>query len=307
MQINFRHLPVVALAIFTTLTACKKDASETDPASELTAQSDDQSRVSTQIDGVANDANIALESSSAFSGKMQNPPPGICDATVVFDTVSNPRTITITYNGSSCWGTFTRTGTVILSMPAGTHWKDAGATLTATYQSLKITRTIDNKSITINGSHSLTNQSGGLLINLPTLQSITHTINSTGMTITFDDNSQRLWQVARKRTFTYNNGVVVTETGNHTVGNNNQIAEWGVNRFGHAFTTSITQPLVVRQDCNFRLTSGEVKHEGIATATASFGLDVNGNPTSCPGTGNYYFKLVWTGIGGNTHSAILPY
>jgi hypothetical protein len=116
-----------------------------------------------------------------------------------------------------------------------------------------------------------------------------------------------LWKVARKRTFTYNYGVVITETGNHTEGTNTKIAEWGVNRFGHAFTTSITEPLVVRQDCNFRLTHGEVKHEGIATATATFGLDVNGNPTSCPGLGSYYFKLVWTGPGGNTHSAILPY
>jgi hypothetical protein len=127
------------------------------------------------------------------------------------------------------------------------------------------------------------------------------------MTITFDDNSQRTWNVARKKVFTYDNGAVLTITGNHTDGNNNQIAEWGTNRFGNAFTTSITQPLVFRQDCLFRLTGGEVKHQGFATATVTFGLDANGAATSCPGTGHYYYKLSWTGPAGNTHNIILPY
>lgn len=307
MQIKFRLMPVLALAFVATFTSCKKESSPADNSAELTAHSDDQKQVSTQIDAVANDASMALESSGAFAGRTQNPPFNVCDATAVLDSTSNPRTITITYNGSNCWGSFTRTGVVVLSMPAGVKWKDSGATLTVNYQNLKITRTSDNKSITINGSHTMTNVSGGLLVNLPTQQSITHTIASAGMSIKFDDNTTRTWQVARRRLFTYNNGIVVSITGDHTEGSHTAIAEWGTNRFGHAFTTSITHPLVIRQDCNFRLTSGEVKHEGFGTATATFGLDANGNPASCPGNGNYYFKIVWTGPGGNTHSAILPY
>lgn len=309
MQLKLRLLSVITLATFTTFTACKKDSSQkaTDPTIELTAQSDDQSQVSNETEAVENDADLAVESSSNFSGRMQSPQSLICDATITSDTTSNPRTITITYNGNTCSGSRTRTGVVVLSMPAGMHWKDAGAVLTINYQNLKITRTSDHKSITINGTHTITNVSGGLLINLPALQSITHTIASSNMTITFDDNTQRVWQVARKRVFTYDNGVVITITGNHTDGSNTQIAEWGINRFGHAFTTSITAPLVIRQDCEFRLTSGAVQHQGIATATATFGLNADGIPTSCPGSGHYYFKLVWTGSGGISHSIILPY
>jgi hypothetical protein len=307
MQLNFRLVPVATLALFTTFTACKKESkTSTDNSTELTTHADDQSRVSTQIDAVANDANLALESSAAFTGKMQNPPVVICDATVSIDSTSNPRKVTISYNGTSCNGSFTRTGTVVLSMAANVQWKDAGAAITVAYQDLKITRIADNKSITINGSHTLTNVSGGLLFNLANSQSITHTIAGE-INIKFDDNSQRTWQIARKRVFTYNNGVVVAITGNHTIGNNSGVAEWGTNRFGHAFTTSITQPLVIRQDCSFRLTGGEVKHEGFGTATATFGLDANGNATTCPGNGHYYFKLTWTGPGGNTASTILPY
>jgi hypothetical protein len=128
------------------------------------------------------------------------------------------------------------------------------------------------------------------------------------MSVTFDNGSQRTWMVAVQRVFTYNNGVVITSTGTHTDGSNINIAEWGTNRFGHAFSTSILEPLVVRQDCSFRLVSGKVKHTAPAvTATATFGLDASGNPTGCPGTGHYYYKLEWTGPGGNLHTVILPY
>lgn len=309
MHLNFRLMPVLALALITTFTACKKnDSDNTDKSTELKAHADDQSQVSNQIDAVANEASLSLESSASFSGRMQNPPVVICDASVTFDSTSNPRTITITYDGTStCHPGWTRTGSVVLSMAQGVQWKNAGATITATYNNVKITRTSDNKSVTISGSHNLTNVSGGLLYNLSNLQTITHTLSSAGMTIKFDDNTTRTWQVARKQVFTYNNGIVTTITGNHTDGNNTGIAEWGLNRFGHAFTTSITQPLVIRQDCSFRLTAGEVKHQGFGTATATFGLDANGNATGCPGANPYYMKLSWTGPNGNTVSTILPY
>ena len=308
MQINFRLMPVITLAVFTTFTACKKESTpSTDSTTEMATHADDQNQVSGQIDAVANDASLAIESSATFSGRVENPPFSVCDATVAFDSASSPRKLTITYAGTSCNGSYKRTGTVVVSMPAGVHWKDQGATITVTYQNLKVTRLSDNKSVTINGSHTITNVSGGLLFNLSNQQSITHTVGSSGMSITFDDGSQRTWQVATRRVFTYDNGIVLTITGNYSNGNTEGIAEWGVNRFGHEFMTTITTPLVIRQDCAFRLTAGEVKHTGFGTATATFGLDASGNPTTCPGTGHYYFKLTWTGPNGATASATLPY
>jgi len=309
MQMKFRLMSVLTLTIFTTFTACKKDAVSTDkPSTELATHSDDQNEVSNSMDDVANDANLAVESNAFYSGKMQQPQGIICNATVAFDTASNPRTITITYNGNNCQGTHFRQGSVVLSMPANQHWRDAGAAITVTYSALKIKRLSDNKSITINGSETITNVSGGLLITLANAQQpITHTLTSSNMSITFDDGTQRTWQVARQRVYSYNNGIVATITGTHTDGNNNHIAEWGTNRNGHAFTTSITQPLVIRQDCDFRLTSGEIMHQGFATATATFGLNASGVATGCPGSGHYYYKLTWTGPNGNTFSAILPY
>lgn len=308
MKIKLLSLSALLACLMVVYTACKKDNSgssgNTDYTSELSVQTDDQAQVNGEVDAVADDANTAISSESSLSGKEQTL---ICDATVTADTASDPRTITITYNGTNCHGNRTRTGTVVLSMPKSMHWKDAGATLTVTIQNLKITRLRDNKTITINGVKTITNVSGGLLADLATRGTITHTINSDGMTITFANGTQRSWKLAEQRTFTYNNGVVVTVTGTHTDGNNTGILVWGTNRLGNAFSCAITDPLVVRQDCDFRLVSGTMVHTRLGvTATVTYGLDANGSPVSCP-SGSYYFKVVWVGLNGKSYTIILPY
>jgi len=309
MKARILSLTAFVLSVSILFTACKKEASSTDDNSaEASTQSDDQSRFSSESDGAANDANLVLETTSGFSGRTTNVQSLICDATIAVDTVSNPRTITITYLGTNCLGGRTRTGVIVISMAQGVRWKNAGAQLNVSFQNFKITRLSDNKSITINGTQTYTNVSGGLLINLPVLNTITHTITSSNMSVTFDNGSQRTWQVARQRVFTYNNGVVITVTGTHSEGNVSGIAEWGTNRFGHAFATAIVTPLVFRQDCSARLVSGKVHHNNaVVDATVTFGLDAQGNPTGCPGAGNYYMKIEWTGPGGNAHFVILPY
>lgn len=312
MKTRLQLLATVFLSTTILFTACKKEkdsASETDFTTESSTHTDDQSRFSSEIDAVANDADLALEASSGFAGRLETDDLSIiCDANVVVDTLSSPRTITITYNGNNCLGSRTRTGVVVISMPSGIRWKNAGAALSVSFQNFKVTRKSDNKSITINGTQTYTNVSGGLLINLGTTPSITHSITSSNMSVTFDDLSQRNWQVARQRVFTYNNGVIITTTGTHTEGTVSGITEWGTNRFGNSFVTAITEPLVVSQVCNFRLVSGKVQHKTtFYNAIATFGLDANGNATGCPGAGNYFMKIVWTGPLGIPHTAILPY
>jgi len=301
---------LLAFTLLISFAACKKDSkSDNTENTDMATHADDQSEVSGEVEAVANDADIALESNVSFSGRYQGTQGLICDASIVVDTTSNPRTITITYDSTNCFGNRVRTGVVVISTAQGVRWKNIGAAVTVTFQNLKITRVRDNKSITINGSQTYTNVSGGLLIYLGTQGTITHSITSNGLSITFDNGSQRSWQVARQRVFTLSNGTgVVTITGTHTDGNNTGIAEWGTNRFGGAFATSIVEPLVVRQDCNFRLVSGKVKHTTpLVTATATFGLNANGEPTSCPGLGTYYFKVIWTGPNGNSITVIRPY
>ncbi|HWJ92153.1 MAG TPA: hypothetical protein VNR87_13630, partial [Flavisolibacter sp.] len=72
MQTNFRLLSVASLTTLAMLTACTKNSVSitfptNDNTSEVTTHSDDQNSVSDDMDGVANDINVAVESSSSFS------------------------------------------------------------------------------------------------------------------------------------------------------------------------------------------------------------------------------------------------
>lgn len=293
-------------------TSCKKtsnDNNSSEIATESQVQSDDQASVAAQTDEVSTDVSTTVENVIAVSGRGPlnyfTPP---CNATITYDTLNAAKTITITYNGLNCQGTLNRTGVVTISIPAGVEWKNAGAQLTVTSTNLKITRVRDQKSFTVNGSEVITNVSGGLLRNLASIGTVTHTITSSGITITFDNGTQRSWQIAKQRVFTYNNGVVITTTGMHTEGTFTGVSEWGTNRFGNAFVTQIVDPMVIRQDCNWRVTSGHIKHNKLLrTVDVTFGLDATGNPTSCPGTGTYYMKIVWTNAAGVSVTVILPY
>ena len=282
--------------------------STTDQNTELAVQSEDQSNFSSQVDAVANDANIAIENNAAFNGRIENTQGIVCNATAVADSANGIRRITLTYNGTSCTGNRSFAGIVVLSMPLATHWKDAGAVLTINIQNLKITKLSNNKSITINGTKIITNLTGGRLKELATHGTIIHTITGTNLSVTFDNGTQRTWQVAKKRVSTYNNDVVITTTGMHTEGDVSGISEWGTNRFGNAFVTAISQPMIVNGDCDYRLVSGEVTHGKLTAAvTVTFGLNAAGVPASCPGTGNYYYMAVWKGINCVTKTTILPY
>jgi len=292
-------------------TACKKSDKTTDDSTtdaQIATHSDDESMVSGETDEVTTDVNAVVESDTSFSGNAAVVSQIVCDASVVVNQVSDPMTMTITYNGEACSAKHARTGVVIVSMTKGTHWKNAGAVITVTYHSLKITRKNDQKAITLNGTHTYTNVSGGLLQHLSSQNSITHTISSSNMSINFDDGTARTWSINKKCIYTFDAGVVLTVSGTHAEGDVANIAEWGMNRFDKAFTTVINTPLVFKQACDFRLTSGVVTHAMAAyTATVTFGLDAAGSVSGCPGNGHYYYHLDWTRKNGNHLSIILPY
>ncbi len=268
MKTNNLYRAILMIAIITIAFSCKKnttDSADGSTATDLQTQADDQSQISNEDEILNDDANAALYSQPAVSGNSiitegsasiavnsvsqstTDVPPPICDATIALDSTADARTLTITYNGQSCWGNRTRSGTVVISIPKNTFWKEAGAAVTVSIQNLKITRLRDMKSITLNGTKTYTNVSGGKITDLPNLTSVTHTITGT-LTISFDNNTQRVWNVAKQRVFTYDNGLVITTTGTHSDDSNSGIAEWGTNRFGVGFASLITQPKVIQPE-----------------------------------------------------------
>jgi hypothetical protein len=321
-------LMAVSLSLF--LFACKKDSSSsnnTPTDAQLQTQSDDENRVSNETDAAFDDVNTSINGQAAITGASEAAPIRygvavqgtahdtvkslICDAVVTIDTIDATHNITITYNGGNCQLTRVRTGSVVVSWPKGAKWTTAGTSFTVTFNNLKITRVIDSKSITLNGTHTYTNVSGGniFMLNANSTAPIVHTITSSNMSITFDDGSERNWSIGRQRSYSYNNGIVLTTTGTHSEGSSAGISEWGTNRFGTPFTVQIKTGLTVAQSCAWQLTGGEVALSNAqGTTDITFGLNSTGQAISCPiNTGVYYFQLVWTGKGGKTFTITLPY
>ncbi|MEP6949784.1 MAG: hypothetical protein ABI863_10940 [Ginsengibacter sp.] len=305
MKLKNYFIAFATIAIAAGFSSCKKDSSSGTSGSntaEAQAQSIDQTQYTNETDGVTNDVNAAVDIyggsiNERVSGITTPPLPTPCNATIKVDTMSATHSITIVYNGNNCFSTSTRTGTVAISFSPGFKWSSPGAELTVTFNNFKATHLSDNKSILINGTRTITNVSGGLLRNLASLPSVVQKVTDANVSVTFDNTAARTWQNTSTRTFTYNNGIDISFTGSGS----------GVNRFGHSFNYSITQPLVVKSSCSFRVTSGEVQNTGsLVTTTTTFGLDSNGTAVSdCPSA--LYYKIVWTGPQGNSISYIGGY
>jgi hypothetical protein len=309
MKIKIHFILIAALALSVSFLSCKK-AGVSAENTDMVTQADDHSNFSTGTDEISNDINTTIDNYNAFQGKVGSVDDitGLpCNATAVMDSANGLRRITITFNGPNCTNTRNRVGVILLTMPLAQRWKDAGAVLTINVQNMVITRIRDGKSIVVNGTILATNVSGGRLRDLASLGTIVHTVTSNGMTVTFENNTQRSWQIAKQRTFTYNNGIVITTIGTHTDGSTTGISEWGTNRFGNAFVTAITQPMVIRQDCDWRLVSGRVNHSRlVANVDVTFGLDAAGNPIACP-NGPFYMKIVWTNANNVVRTFIVAY
>ncbi|HEV3326363.1 MAG TPA: hypothetical protein VG052_12185 [Puia sp.] len=329
MKTTFYRLLFVT-AFTGVLFSCNKSSSNSNAATsntDLQTTSDDQTQVSSESDAAFDDANIAMATHNTVTGaslpsairyteidgpggdSTQSP---ICDATISVDSTSNPRTITITYNGTNCALNRSRTGSIVISIDSGIQWRNPGAVATVTFNNLTITSLITNKKIIISGTHTYTNVSGGSLISLPlnTGDSIIHTITSNNMAVTFSNNTQRTWNVARRRVFTYNGGYVISTSGTGTVGSTTGVSEWGEDRFGSNFQVAIVQPRVISESCGWQMTSGEVEITNTyGVTTVTYGLNASGVATGCPvGSATYYFELSWVSASsGKTYTFIMPY
>ena len=308
MKKIYIYLTSISLLSFS-LGCTKEEKAITDYFPESSIHSDDQARFSSEMDAVANDVNFAIEMTPGFTGDPANFTGSVCDATIVADTLSNPRTLTLTYNGNACLLNRKRTGKIIISMDANTRWKNPGAEINVSFVNFKFTRLKDNKDMTLNGKLLFTNVSGGLLTDLYAVPNITHTIFSDDIDVLFDNGKEWSWKTARKRVYRQDNGLVITTTGTHSGGRITGICDWGNNRFGHPFLTPILIPLVSRQDCNYRIVQGKIEIilTDLLYATAKLGLNESGSPISCPGTNNYWMELLWRDPRGLQRVSRLPY
>jgi hypothetical protein len=313
---------ILMLSCTLIFTACnkKKDPQPADDTSAQTQNGNDDSNASSESDAALNDANTAIAGQIAMNGARVAAGLTGAGATYVYDTIATNKRITITYDGITQINGRTRTGTLTATIPLAKHWADTGAVLTLTFTNLKATRVSDGKSITLNGTKTVTNVNGG---NIKTLTStctgsLVHKIRTTNMVLTFDDGTTRTWNVARTRTITCSSGSLsISITGDTAIGVHSNVAMWGTNRAGNTFYSIISTPVVWKSttislnnictaNAYFVPVSGVRVIQGLDHAlTITFGVSSTGAivTTGCP----YGLKLDWINAKGESKEVIRPY
>ena len=306
------------LAISLTFTSCSKkddtDITTVDDTNEQGTNASDESRFQAESEQGADDANAVIQGIPTVSGKTDGLSAiNLCNASI--DTTQKSiGLIKITYSGNNCAGTKSRSGSISIQFPYDvsngvTKWKTAGCKISLTFEHFKVTRLSDNKSLTIDGSKSISNLNGGLLKHITPGATIIHSMRG-NMNVTFDNGTQRQWQIARKRSFSLTGTTLIaTLYGDTTIGTNTAIATWGTNRVGDNFFITIPTPIVIAaygSSCLYEPKSGVRVFKGIKREmTVTYGVNADGTKSmaDCP----YGYKLNWTNVKGVMKQVIKPY
>ncbi|MBC7488307.1 MAG: hypothetical protein H7282_16325 [Cytophagaceae bacterium] len=313
MKKTLIKLSMLSLCTGLMFTACKKSSDTATPSSDTSQQTTgaDDSRTQNETDAAATDASNAMSSNSATT--RTSSVSSFIEGATIDSSLKATGKLIVTYDGTTNVGGRKRSGNITLQLAGAgaTKWHTAGAVLTITFNNYKATRLSDNKSITINGNKTITNVNGGSVTTLSVgTGSLVHKIRSNNMMITFDDNTQRNWSIARTRTITRQSstGFTISTIGDTTISGTPYIAEWGTTRLNSTFYSAITTPVVWNTaKCLYAPISGVRVVGGVSRAlTITYGVDSNGNAatgSSCP----YGIKLDWTNASSQAQTAVLAY
>ncbi len=303
-------LSLLTLSLSIMVTSCDRNRPGKIDANEE-QHSKDVDRMKSESDQVVSDAETVMSETSLGRVAGGSGTAGALCGASVDTTQIGQKIITITYDGTTLCNGYVRSGSVTLQLVNGTHWREAGAVMEITHTSYKVIRQSDNKSITFDGVKYVTNVSGFSWTN-PTRQ---YKERANGLTLTFDDGSQRQWSLARNWNITITSftpiGISYVISGDSTVNGTANVMAWGSNRYGTAFTNHTPVAITTTygiNGCGFsRPLSGQLVHDltGKGTLTTTFGVDLNGDPVTSGCAFGY--KLEWEGVNGNTASAVKPY
>ncbi len=313
---KFCFFAIIAfLAIGLSINSCKKDKTTTLTDSELMNQSssDDQDIQDIQ-NAMDKDVTDYMSGLSMTKGSNDSTPP--CGMQVVGTPNIETKTYTLKYDGTWCLKNDPKrkkSGTVIITLVNGNHWKDIGAVINVKYN-VTIIKIASGKTIYIKGNRSITNVKGGRWWDLIAGDTIIHKVNATNA-ITFPDGTTRSWNHKVIRSWVHPAPlapyILTISAWGDTLGFNN-LATWGVNRNGNNFFTQIITPVVASSKCNWAPSLGVCKHTLITSDTTyivsiTFGLDSNGSPVNWETICADHFKIDWTGKKGITGSAVISY
>jgi len=306
----FKFAMVLFASVAVTLSSCKKSSTAADDS----ISTKDANTISNGMSSTSDDAASAagqVSSYKSLTGFNTSSGNLLVGATIT-DTASTG--IVITYDGVTACNGIVRSGTVTITKNDTLPWHEAGAQLTITYTNVTFYDQITTYTYTLNGSHTITNVTGGLawkvVAGLAPGTTVTHRIQSSNMSITFPNGtSQRNWTVDRTRSWS-SSGSTITVTVSTTPGGS-PYTERGTNRFGDQFTNTITSPISANNNCAWRPYTGTWVHQiSPRKATVQFGSNALGaqvgSATTCPLSIDYGYYITYTN-GTTTLYKFVPY
>ena len=322
-KVLFTSVIAVMIAVFA-ISSCKKEeepapivtpptVSPTDSTSQTTRASD-QTNVENESNQAMDEANSALQGVST-TREVQ----ATCGYTIDSSQMTTGK-IKLLYDGQTNCNGKIRSGSIDIQLPYSngtiTTWSTQNATAKLTFNNYKVVYVANNKSLKLNGWHSMKNQTGGGWIQLAMGNTIIHIIKSR-MFISFNGGTAIEWNSAKKRTLTYTglfpNGLLkATMAGDTVIGADSAVAMWGVNPMGDHFVINVPQDFsyniinpINNNTCNFKPLTGKIVYSGITnTIKLTYGVNQIGNAFTgpCP----FGYKIEWDN-GQTSVSAIIPY
>lgn len=289
-------IAIIGLGL-TTFQSCDKSAIPGDAS----VSTQDANNVSKALDATSDDAAAAAGQVSHYKSILLNNSGGsfLIGATI---TDTSSAGIVIQYDGVSLCTGMTRSGTIAITNTGGLPWHDAGAVLTVSYNNIIVTDIVSGYTYTLNGTHTITNVTGGLAWQVVASQApsttVTHRIQSSGMSITFPNGAQKTWTVDRTRSWSStadNSTITITESSSP---NSADVTETGEDRYGTLFTNSITSAIIGNNNCDWRPYTGTYTHQMPGQVTSlQYGTDTYGNqvgtPAHCGSYGDYGFNITY--------------
>jgi hypothetical protein len=305
-----------AIIICSVHTGCKKKEEETPTppstssigTTQQTQRASDQTDLETESNQAMDDANSAMSEIST-TRDIQS----ICGMTYDSSTTATTGIITLTYDGTVCSGK-KREGTITIQLPVQggqvVRFSTAGAVAQLTFTNYKITYVATNKSITINGTHTVKNVNQGGLLELIWLSTpIVHKVKA-NIHVEYQDGTECTWNAKKIRTFSNNGGIIkATIEGDTAIGGYPGTAFWGVNRYGDNYFIDAEVPfsydLVNSNNCIFKPLTGKINFRwSTYLLTLTYGVNSDGLAASgCP----YGYKFNWVDANNTPQQIILPY
>ncbi len=319
---------LITVSVIMTVFSCKKNDSTTTttipstPANEaalqttLSQNANDQTTIQNDEDFIESDVQKAVLAANNYSGI--NPTNNIDfntlpNAVIDMSSLKSSKLVKILYKSDATINGITKSGTISIQLINGTKWRDQGAKIVETLDSVKITYFGITR--IYQSTRYITNVGGGLSYLVNSSFPFTYTIHSYG-TVTFQDNTVASYWIARRNTLKNTSDTLTIPTifnsnGDTTV-NGDNCTMGGSSRTKKTFRVKDAQTYAASIVCGY-----QKPYLGIRTFIAgdsvniTFGVNSNGvqsaQGAATPCDSLYGYKIEWTKLNGTLGSKVISY